>query len=62
MADAPSVKLAGDNIVVTFPREDAQGFRVALAPCPCCAPKSTTTSNIRNRLSKAIGRLLSKPQ
>ena len=62
MADAPSAKLVGENLVITFPKADAQGLRVALAPCPCRAPKSTATTNIRNRLSKAIGRLLSKPQ
>ncbi|GAA6196670.1 hypothetical protein [Pseudophaeobacter sp.] len=62
MADGPSVKLVGESVVITFPKEDAQGLRVALAPCPCRAPKSTATTNIRNRLSKAIGRLLSKPQ
>lgn len=62
MADGPSVKLVGENVVISFPKADAQGLRVALAPCPCRAPKSTATTNIRNRLSKAIGRLLSKPQ
>lgn len=62
MPSGPSCKLEGEDVLIRLPKEEAQGLRVAMAPCPCRATKSTATTNIRNRLSKAIGRLLSKPQ
>lgn len=52
-----SVKIEGGMLVIRMPVAEAHGFRVALAECPCKAPKATATKNIRQRLSQAIGRL-----
>lgn len=60
MADAPTVREEGDTVVIRLPKEDAHGLRVALAPCPCRAPKSIATEGIRTRLSRALGRLACK--
>ncbi|MFV1644918.1 hypothetical protein VWZ82_12920 [Phaeobacter sp. JH20_41] len=60
MSAAPTVKAEGDEIVIRLPRSEAHGLMVALSECPCRAVKSNTTKTIRNRLSKALGRLISR--
>lgn len=40
--------------VIRIPLEDVHSLRVALAPCPCRAAKSTSTSTIRERLCKGL--------
>ncbi len=57
MPETPTVREDGDMVVIRLPRGDADDLRVGLAPCPCKATKSTATSDIRARLSKALGRL-----
>lgn len=56
-----SVIPEGDTVVIRLPRDDVHSLRVALAECPCRAPKSTATQSIRVRLNKALGRALSRP-
>ncbi|WP_422049896.1 hypothetical protein [Shimia sp.] len=43
--------------VIRIPLSEVSGLRVALAECPCRAPKSTKTKTIRQRLVTALGRL-----
>lgn len=50
-----SVRIEDGMLVIRMPLAEAHGLRVALAECPCRAPKSTETMNIRQRISKAIG-------
>ena len=58
-ADSPgaSVRIEAGMVVIRLPLTEAHGLRVALAECPCRAPKSNETMNIRQRLAKALGRL-----
>lgn len=58
MSKGPSCKLEGEDVVIRLPRAEAHGLCVALAPCPCRAPKSSATTNIRNRLAKGLALLL----
>ncbi|MFV1549465.1 hypothetical protein VXL03_05005 [Phaeobacter sp. A90-2a-3-a] len=60
MSAAPTVKAEGDEIVIRLPRSEAHGLMVALSECPCRSVKSNATKTIRNRLSKALGRLISR--
>lgn len=56
----PAVRHEDGFAVIRIPMPDVQGLRVALADCPCRASKSTVTQGIRQRLSKALGRLQSQ--
>lgn len=56
-ATCASVRVEGGMVVIRLPLTEAHGLRVALAECPCRAPKSNETMNIRQRLAKALGRL-----
>lgn len=53
----PSIREENGYAVIHIPVEEVHGLRVALAPCPCRAPKSTATESIRQRLAKALGRI-----
>ena len=53
----PGVRREGDMAVIRIPLGEVHGLRVALAECPCRAPKSIETANIRQRLAKALGTL-----
>lgn len=53
----PSVRVEGGFAVIRVPLAEIHGLRVALAPCPCAAPKSIETAGIRARLERALGRL-----
>lgn len=55
--DRASVRIEGDMCVIRVPRDEVHGLRVALAECPCKAPKSNGTKNIRQRLATALGTL-----
>ncbi len=46
--------------IIRIPLEDVHSLRVALAPCPCKAPKTIETENIRGRLAKALRTVESK--
>ena len=52
-----SVRVEGDMAVIRIPLAEVHGLRVALAPCPCRAPKSSGTMTIRQRLAKALGKV-----
>lgn len=54
-----SVRREGDRAIITLSMDDVHALRVALAPCPCRAPKSTATAAIRESLSRALGMLQS---
>lgn len=56
-AASASVRVEAGMVVIRLPLTEAHGLRVALAECPCRAPKSSETMNIRQRLAKALGRL-----
>lgn len=52
-----SVRVEGGVVVIRLPVGEAHGQRVALAECPCRAPKSSGTMTIRQRLAKALGKV-----
>ena len=52
-----SVKREGEFAVIRLPISEVQALRVALASCPCKAPKSTATTATRERLRQALGKL-----
>lgn len=52
-----SVKYEDGYAVIRIPASEVHGLRVALAPCPCRAAKSTETAGIRARLDKALAKL-----
>lgn len=54
---APSVRIEDGYAIIRIPLPEVHGLRVALAECPCRAPKSIETAGIRQRLAKALGRL-----
>lgn len=56
--DAGSVKREGEYAVIRVHLNDVHSLRVALAPCPCKAPKSKGSAGIRWRLAKALGRVV----
>ena len=56
-AAGASVRVEHGMVVIRIPLKDAHGLRVALAECPCRAPKSNATKDIRQRLATALGRL-----
>ena len=56
--DAGSVKCEGGFTVIRVPLEEVHSLRVALAPCPCKAPKSKGSAGIRWRLAKALGKVV----
>ena len=51
------VTIEGGMAVIRIPLSEIHGLRVALHPCPCKAPKSHATIEIRDRLDKALARL-----
>lgn len=57
--DAPgaSVRVEGGMAVIRIPLREVHGLRVALAECPCRAPKSFSSADIRQRLALALGRI-----
>ncbi len=52
-----SVRVEDGHAVIRLPLAEVHGLRVALAECPCRAPKSFETQGIRQRLAMALGRL-----
>lgn len=66
MLDAPTppalgkLSIEGDMGVIRIPLSEIHALRVALRPCPCRAPKSTSTTEIRQRLEGALAKLQSK--
>ena len=52
-----SVRVEGGMAVIRIPLRDVHGLRVALGECPCRAPKSFGSANIRQRLALALGRI-----
>lgn len=58
MSKGPVFKLDGEDIWIRLPRDEAHALCVALAPCPCRAPKSNATANIRTRIGKGLARIL----
>ena len=52
-----SVTMERGMAVIRVPLREVHGLRVALAECPCKAPKSTSTAAIRQRLDRALVRL-----
>lgn len=55
-----SVAVEDGMAVIRLPLSKVHALRVALAPCPCRAPKSTATSDIRRRLARSLGTLDSR--
>lgn len=51
-----SVTVERGMAVIRVPLREVHGLRVALAPCPCTAPKSTATASIRDALATALAR------
>lgn len=60
MSIRATIKQEGDEAVIRIPFNQIHSLRVALEPCPCRAPKSLSTENIRIRLARALGYLESK--
>lgn len=56
-AQSASVRVEGGVVVIRLPLSEVHGLRVALAECPCRAPKSIATATIRQRLAAALGRI-----
>ena len=56
-SEAGSVKVEEGMAVIRIPLSEVHGLRVALGPCPCTAPKSTATADVRQRLAVALGRI-----
>ena len=52
-----SVTVERGMAVIRVPLKEVHGLRVALAECPCRAPKATSTATIRQRLDRALARL-----
>lgn len=52
-----SLAIEGDLAVIRLPLSQVHALRVALAPCPCRASKSTATDDIRRRLARSLGTL-----
>ena len=52
-----SVTVERGMAVIRVPLREVHGLRVALAECPCRAPKATSTATIRQRLDRALARL-----
>ncbi len=55
---AGSITREGDFLVVRLPLEEVHSLRVALQPCPCKAPKSNATADIRKRLEQGLAKAL----
>lgn len=55
--EAGLVKVEEGMAVIRIPLSEVHGLRVALGPCPCTAPKSTATADVRQRLAVALGRI-----
>lgn len=53
----PSLTEEGGYAVIRIPVDQVQSLKVALAPCPCAAPKSNATAGIRERLRAALGQI-----
>lgn len=53
---ARSISREGDTVVIKMPIGDVHDLRVALAPCPCKAPKSNGTTAIREAFAKALAK------
>ena len=57
MTPTASVRVEDGHAVIRIPLAEVHGLRVALAECPCRAPKATSTATIRQRLDRALARL-----
>ena len=53
----PAVRVEAGFAVIRIPLDQVHGLRVALADCPCRAPKSFATADLRQRLARALGQL-----
>lgn len=56
-----SVGIEEGMAVIRVPLGRVHGLRVALAECPCRAPKSTATAEVRVALARALGKLAVQP-
>ncbi len=61
MTKSAAIREEDGYAIVRIPLEEVHGLRVALEPCPCKAPKSISTEDIRQRLARALGRVRYKP-
>jgi hypothetical protein len=59
--DKGSITRDGAFIVVRIPIKQAHELRQALQPCPCKAPKSIRTGDIRLRLQQGLARAMHSP-
>jgi len=50
------IRVEDGMAVICVPADEIHGLLVALAPCPCRAPKSNATQGIRDRLATALKR------
>lgn len=57
MDEKSSIREEDGYAVIRIPLSEVRALRVALAPCPCRAPKSASTEGIRQRLARALGRV-----
>ncbi|WP_347139452.1 hypothetical protein [Paracoccus sp. SSK6] len=53
----PDVRIEAGYAVIRIPLHEVHGYRVALAECPCRAPKANSTASIRQQLARALGYL-----
>lgn len=53
----PAIREEDGYAIIRIPLEDVHSLRVALAPCPCRAPKSNETQNIRARLARGLRKI-----
>ncbi len=51
-----SITRETDGILIFIPNEDVLSGRIMLQPCPCKAPKSAKTANMRSAFEKAISK------
>ena len=54
------LSIEGDIGVIRIPLSQIHALRVALQPCPCRGTKSTATTDMRQRLEKALAQLQAK--
>lgn len=52
-----SVTVERGMAVIRVPLREVHGLRVALAECPCKAPKATSTASIRQAIAIGLGKL-----
>ena len=55
-----SIRVEDGMAVIRMPLKDAHALRVALNPCPCKAPKSNRTLDIRAKFARVLATLAAK--